>query len=59
MNYPRYVYHRALIRYYMRLALWRLVTITSLIIGKDQGSSADVEVQMTNKKAEMFNCVKD
>lgn len=59
LNYPCCVYHRALIGYPTRFASQRLVMTTSLIVGKDQGGSADVEVQTTDGKAEMCNGVED
>lgn len=59
LNYLHYMYYRVLIRYPTRFTLRRLVTTTSLIAGKDQGGSADVEVQMTNGKANVCIGVED
>lgn len=43
----------------MHLALRHLVTTIFLIVDKDQGDSTDIEVQTTNKRAEIYNSVED
>lgn len=43
----------------MCFALRCLMKTISLIVGKDQGGNANIQVKTNDEKAEVCNCVKD